>query len=97
MGYVIQYSDGDCKKSKYSGRSGLPAMTAAFFLAFLLLTKAFWPAGSRILREIFIPGDPEITGGAISNLVDDLRAGEPLKDSVAAFCSEILAHAEIPD
>lgn len=98
MGYVIRYSGEEPKTSPKASRfSRLPGLTAAFLLAFLLLTKLFWPAGSDKLREFLLPGDPDVTAGAITALVEDLREGQPVSDSVTAFCAEILAHAEYPD
>ena len=98
MGYRICYDGGEApKKWAGKGRSRLPVMTAVFFLVFLLLTKLFWPAGAAELRQILIPGDPEVTAQATSGLIRDLRAGEPVGVAVKTFCGEILTHAQYPD
>lgn len=98
MGYVIRYDCGESHSGSASSRcSRLTAMTAGFLLAFLLLTKLFWPEGSAMLRQFLIPGDPDVTSQAVSVLVDELRAGKPMGDTVQAFCAEILNHAEFPD
>lgn len=98
MGYIISYGSSQAVKTPIPNRSSRFAMlTLAFFLAFLLLTKLFWPAGDAKLRRFLIPGDPEVTGHAASVLVDYLRSGEPVGDAVKAFCSEILTNAEYPD
>ena len=98
MGYIITY-DGEepGKIPTIRRRSRLPALTFAFLLAFLLLTKLFWPAGTDKLRRILLPGDPDVTAHAATALVDDLRTGEPVGEAVKTFCGEILAHAEYPD
>lgn len=99
MGYRIDYEDYAALRRKSAHRSSfrLAGLTAAFFLSFLLLTHAFWPAGRAKLRSLLLPGDPEVTGQALSSMVEDLRAGKPLSDSVTAFCREILEYAQYPD
>lgn len=98
MGYMIAYDGSDTgKKYTVCRRSRLPELTFGFFLAFLLLTRLFWPAGAAQLRQFLLPGDPDVTQQAVTVLVQDLRAGEPVGDAVKAFCSEILIHAEYPD
>ena len=98
MGYIIAYDGGDPGKMYTTRRrSRLPGLTLGFFLAFLLFTKLFWPAGAAQLRQILLPGDPDVTQQAVTVLVEDLRAGEPVGAAVKAFCSEILIHAEYPD
>lgn len=98
MGYVIRYGTEEpvTKAPKIYG-TRLSVMTAGFFLMFLMLAKLFWPAGSDKVREFLLPGDAEATGRAVTVLVEDLRAGEPVGDAVKAFCGEILTHAEYPD
>lgn len=98
MGYIIVYEGADPAEISVSRRrSRLPELTVLFVLAFLLLTRLFWPAGREKIRDILLPGDPNITQQAVSVLVDDLRAGEPVGEAVRAFCGEILGHAEYPD
>lgn len=97
MGYIIAYNGADAvKRATMHRKSKLPALTVAFLLTFLLLTELFWPAGKEKLRHILLPGDPDVTAHAVTVLVDDLRAGEPVGEAVKAFCSEILDHAEYP-
>ena len=95
MGYEIRYAGHEPSSRKPGTR--LPALTAGFFLAFLLLTHAFWPAGASKLRQLVLPGDSEVTGQAVASLVEDLREGQAVGDAVTTFCREILAHAEYSD
>ena len=98
MGYRICYDWGEAPETRTGkGRSRLPAMIAGFFLIFLLLTGLFWPRGTAKLRKLILPGDEAVTGQALTVLVEDLRAGEPVGDAVRAFCGEILTHAQYPD
>lgn len=98
MSYVIRYGSEDTRtKASRIHRTRLSAMTAGFFLGFLLLTKLFWPDGTSMLRQILLPGNEEVTARAVTVLVEDLRAGEPVGDAVRAFCGEIIAHGNDPD
>lgn len=98
MGYRITYegTGGVRTKTFYQPRR-LPLLIGAFLTLFLLLTCAFWPAGKEQLRQIIIPGDPDITQQAVSELVTDLQNGEDFTDSVTAFCREIIRHGKNTD
>ena len=48
----------------------------------------------RESRGFFIPGDPEETREAFSQLIDDLRSGDTLGDAVMTFCKEIIPDGE---
>ena len=98
MGYIISYHGADSVKiPTVPRRSRMLSLTLGFFLAFLLLTRLFWPAGSAKLRQFLIPGDPDVTGHAAALLVEELRTGEPAGEAIKAFCSEILSYADYPD
>lgn len=45
------------------------------------------------LRRMILPGDPVVTERALSELVVDIREGQPVSDAVTAFCREILDNA----
>ncbi|MBR4109851.1 MAG: hypothetical protein IKK41_06055 [Oscillospiraceae bacterium] len=45
---------------------------------------------NHILRSWLLPGDSDVTVSAFSSMVDGIRAGEPVKDAVTAFCLEII-------
>lgn len=95
MGYRIDYEPSpkyDRRTTLSAGR--LQAMTAAFLVLFLLLTVFLWPEGATMLRRIFIPGDPDVTTAAFSSMVEQLQDGEPVVESVTAFCREIIAHGK---
>ena len=98
MGYRIDY--GQTSRKRYTAPSGagrLAAMTGGCLLAFVLLTNAFWPAGRAVLRELLIPGDPEVTAGAFDTLIAQVRSGEDVADAMEAFCREILTDGQTAD
>lgn len=45
------------------------------------------------LRRLILPGDPVVTERALSELVVDIRQGQPVSDAITAFCGEILDNA----
>lgn len=98
LAYRIEYASGGAIRSDLPRKSSrLAVMTAGAFAAFLILVHVFWPVGDEKLRNILIPGDPDVTVAAFSQMVDQLQCGDPLSDAVEGFCREIFAHAEIPD
>ena len=97
MAYRIDYSTHSSPKIDSPGKQRITAMAAGFFLLFLLLVNLFWPAGTEIVRQALIPGDPEVTVTAVDNLVSGLKDGQQLSDAVTAFCREIIANAETAD
>lgn len=70
---------------------------AAGLLLVCLLVRLLWPASMDKLRQMLIPGDPEVTGRAASEMVSQLHEGVPVGDAVQAFCREILDEAGYPD
>ncbi len=40
--------------------------------------------------DVFIPGDPEVTKTAMSEMIEDVKSGEQVVDAFAAFCHSIL-------
>ena len=48
---------------------------------------------SGMLRFL-IPGDAAVTTAAFSGMVDDIGAGESVRQAFLAFCKEIMIHAK---
>ena len=90
MGYRIEYDSGVVKMK--TNKSKKPKKKVFLGVAALLTAVLlFWPAGRYWLRDLLLPGDAEITSVALDGLVDDLSAGEPVKEALQAFCQEIIA------
>lgn len=98
MGYRIDYGQpSDKRYPAFRRPNHLASMICGALVLFLLLTNAFWPSGRELLRDLFIPGDPEVTSEAFSALIEDVRAGEDVSEAVTAFCREILSDDQMPD
>lgn len=90
MGYRIMYSPEDDHKypACRPGRKNkwvLPTLLAAV----IFVTMAT-PSMRNWLERWLIPGDPQVTKGAFSMMIDEIRSGEPLGEAVSTFCREIL-------
>ena len=89
MSYRIEYNPE--KNRKYpmprtkNGKWVMVALTAVVLMFALLKLDE-----SQTIRSWLIPGDPEITTAAFSNMVADIRNGEPAGEAVTAFCLEII-------
>lgn len=45
---------------------------------------------NQVLKSLLIPGDPEITAAAFSEMMDDIREGQAVRKAVTSFCLEII-------
>ncbi|MGM9548772.1 MAG: hypothetical protein ACI3V5_02885 [Faecousia sp.] len=94
MGYRVEYAvPGKRKKQKHERNCRIQLLTAAFFLAFVLVVNGLWPRGADTLRRILLPGDSAVTMAAWEELTRELRAGEPIGSAVDSFCREIIRDA----
>ena len=92
MSYQIQYSPQ--MQRKYPTRK--PSRKIhwnRWIVVIFLLAAGFWTKTNGI-PDILIPGNPEITRLAASNLVENLREGERVEEAFAVFCQQILDGAK---
>lgn len=91
MGYRIEYGPQRLVKPK-GDRHGFRRriLTAAFLLLGCILVRTFWNDGSELLETVLLPGEPTVTEQAFSLLLNDLRTGVPVGESVTAFCRFIV-------
>ena len=95
MAYRIDYSGtGEpVKLTENSSKKGKRLWPVACIC--LVLLFGFLYPKKDVLEKLLIPGDPQVTKAATKELIDDLRAGEGIANSLQAFCSEIITHADI--
>lgn len=91
MGYRITYKSTYMKNKTqdWQGKSNVLKWIFALIVCFFLLLAIF----NTEVRRLFLPGDPVVTERALSELVVDIREGQPVSDAVTAFCREILENA----
>lgn len=96
MAYRIEY---DTKVGKYEIRqnppTGFPVLLAAVLVLFLAVTFLFWEDGAAVLKDVLIPGDDAVTILALQTMTEELKSGVPVRDALAAFCSDVIHGAEI--
>ena len=68
-------------------------MIAAAFLIFTMIVRLCWQDGSIIMKEYLLPQHLTVTEKAFSELVVDLREGQPVKEVLTVFCLSILDEA----
>ena len=96
MAYRIEYGP-PFPRSRDTLPLRLILLTAGFFVLFLLMVNAVWPAGRKELARLLLP----VRAGdnfhrAVQTFFADLKAGAPFYASLTAFCQEIISHADIP-
>ena len=53
MGYRVEYQTVRKVRRMEQKKSGQAALTAVFFVVFLILTTLLWPEGREVLREAY--------------------------------------------
>ena len=90
MGYKIQYEIGESEKIYISTRQADRKKRITIVLVcILVLSMLLSPLRNRILRYL-IPGDPEVTTRAFSQMLRDLEKGDSLKTAVSVFCETVI-------
>ena len=92
MSYQINYDPTRANRFYTAKRKKIPVwlMTALCIgIATLLLNNEF--------RSLLIPGDPQVTSDAFSELTQELAEGESVKEAVTAFCKQIIDNASPTD
>ena len=92
MSYRIEYQPMKRPGSRQGGSLRRPALTGMFFLLFVFLVDAFWPQGREMLRELLIPGDPDVTVEAFGVFANAIQSGSPFGDAAEAFCRTVMGH-----
>lgn len=97
MAYRVIYGPAvklECSRAKGSAR--LRMLTAVCFLVMVLMVKAAWPEGRSLLRQAMLPQHTAVQT-AFLELTENLQNGEPVGESVTAFCRELVEEALADD
>ena len=90
MGYRITYGPGADRN-----RTSKARILTAVLLGSLTVGVLLHPAGRRMAWNLLLPGDPRQTALAAEELVEDLRAGQPLQNTLEAFFRNAMHGPEI--
>ena len=91
LNYHIIYETEKRKKGKCSGLRRL-FLTACFFLCFLWLVGTFWPDGQDLMKQLLIPGTPDITLEAAEVFAQEVGSGFSVTDAAWNFCLAVMSH-----
>lgn len=96
MGYRIQYNPEENKRypTKLIAAVRQHWQRGIVIIVVLALGLAGLYNG-QIIKTWLLPGDPEVTESAVASMVETIRAGEPVRDAVTAFCLEIMKNAQM--
>lgn len=86
MGYRIEYQPINPVRHGHIRRTRVGILTGLCFLLFLFLVTSFWPQGRDLLRELLIPGDPDVTMMALETFAGELRRGVTFSNAAESFC-----------
>lgn len=95
MAYRVEYGSGKAKRSEIPKKNKVRGKIWGFFLLFLLLVRLYWPAGTRVLRELLLPGASQTAFSAAETLTEELREGESFGQALENYCRRILAEAGV--
>lgn len=96
MGYTVRYSPQNDGKFPVKKKKTRKARRIFLFLLIALLIAGMIPLQrSGLLRELLIPGDPDVTVAAMETFADNLKDGMSLQTAAEAFCVEIFQNAPI--
>lgn len=92
MGYRVDYQPVRKIRGAEKRRSTVPALTALFFLVFLLLVNLYWEQGAQVLKNLVLR---EEMATALEVFSQELKAGEELKSAWAHFCGTLTGYGKM--
>lgn len=90
MAYRIDYDSNDIRRKRTDSSLRIRTLITVSFLIFAWMAQLLWPAGREQLVNTFLPGDATMTQIAYLNLLERLRQGCGMAESLTVFCREIL-------
>ena len=95
LGYYVQYG-----KTTIKSKSCRPLkkfkLNYMILVVVLTLGVLCFKGRNGILFRALFPGNPDVTFSALKDLTENIKSGEPLGNSVTAFCREIIDDAQTP-
>ena len=94
MGYKIEYGCHGRSRFCKPIRKPIPKWCVAAGCVCLVVASIAFGWQSEQVRDLLIPGDPEVTAAAFALFIEELRSGEGFREAVTAFCTEVLKNAQ---
>lgn len=96
MGYRIIYESAIARKTKAHGVPSRKQYVIFWSVFLLIVFSICWLGWNKTnIRYYLLPGDPDVTGTAIEDMIDEIRSGAAVSDAVSAFCKVIVNHATL--
>lgn len=89
MSYCVEYNPELKNRYPELKKPRVIVPVGAFFCCILAIAALYIITTSGVLRYL-IPGDPDVTTAAFETLVDEIGAGEPVREAFVDFCKEII-------
>ena len=90
VSYRIVYGPDPVTEKNVRGTARIRMLIASGFLIFAWVVRVLWPEGREVLAAWLLPGEAAVTQAAFLALLDNLRNGFGMADSLTVFCREIL-------
>ena len=92
MSYCVDYNPEMKKRypTYIKVRRKVPVRALLLAVAVIIVCYGIFHSG---LLRFLIPGDPAVTTAAFSGMVEDVGAGESVRQAFLNFCKEIIVNA----
>ena len=94
MGYRISYENGGIKTPVHEKKMIQKGTVVKLSICIVSLCLVGILHQSKELRRCFIPGNPDVTEAAVTELVDSIRQGDRFEDAITTFCRHIIDNGE---
>lgn len=91
MSYYVEYNP-ELKSQYPSITKREKKLPVKGILLLLLVAVAGYMLLSSGVLQFFVPGDPEVTTTAFSDLVERVGTGEPVREAVRTFFQEVIVN-----
>ena len=89
MSYCVEYNPELRKRYPELKKPRMKLPVGALLCSVAAVAAVYMIVTSGVLRYL-IPGDPDVTTAALETLVDEIGAGEPVREAFVDFCKEII-------
>ena len=89
VGYRIVYEPDFVNAAGRKDSTRIRIMISCGLLIFALVVRLLWPEGREVLTE-YLLSKPTLAQSAFSDLLENLRCGSGMVESLTVFCREVL-------
>ena len=90
VSYRIVYGPNLTTQRRTAGTVRIRILAALSFLVFTWIVRFFWADGREVLITYLQPEGLSLAEAAFYNLLENIRQGARIVDSLTVFCQEVL-------